>query len=1060
MGRIPEDELERIKRETDLTALVRARGIELKPHGKDLLGLCPFHDDHAPSLVVTPGKHLWHCLGACNAGGTVIDWVMRIEGVSFRHAVEILRGGSPPASGSAAPASPALPPPVDLQASDEALLRQVIEYYHATLKTSPEALAYLEKRGIGSPDAVEAFSLGYANRTLGLRLPSTKRADGLKIRHRLTSLGILRASGHEHLNGCLVIPIFDEQGRVAEVYGRKIRDDLRDGTAYHVYLPGPHRGVFNLNALRSSKEIILCEALIDALTFWCAGFANVTSSYGVNGFTPDHLEAMKAYGTERVLIAYDRDAAGDAAAVELAKKLAGEDIACFRVRFPHGMDANDYACRVTPASQSLAVLLRAAEYMVGPLVQRPAIAAAHPPAVREAVEAAPPEPLPSLAAAVELPVALDLPSTSPSPVEAELAAPAPASPIPAAPQSDIPAEITEQQVVIRLGDRTWRIRGLAKNLSLETLKVNVLVGLDGHFDRYHVDTLDLYAAKQRAAFLHQAAAELGIKEEIVKKDLGAVLLKLEALQELQIKSALEPKQTTVTVEEKDRQEALELLRDPHLLDRILADFERCGVVGETTNKLVGYLAAVSRKLERPLAVMVQSSSAAGKSALMNAVLAFVPEEERVAYSAMTGQSLFYMAETNLEHKLLAIAEEEGAERASYALKQLQSEGELSIASTGKDPTTGRLVTHEYRVKGPAAIVMTTTAIDLDEELLNRCLVLTVDEDREQTRAIHRMQRERRTLEGIVARNERSAVLVLHQNAQRLLRLLAVANRFARELTFLDDKTRARRDHEKYLTLIEAIALLHQHQRPVLTAWSQGTAVPYIEVTLEDIEVANRLAHEVLGRTLDELPPQTRRFLLLLDAMAAEACTQQGIEREAYRFSRAEARRCTGWSLTQVRVHLDRLVEMEYALIHHGGRGSSFVYELLYAGQGQTGEPFLLGLLDVATLRQPPPYDPKVAAPGGQVADQNSQVAGSRPEMARSKRAHGGAKTGGWRTDQSGHDTDGNSVSPVLMADNAQNAHPGDLTAIPSYPRQGHTAETGHERLLPFGAAIEPERRRA
>ena len=1044
MGRIPGDELERIKRETDLAALVRARGIELKAHGKDLLGLCPFHDDHQPSLVVTPGKNLWHCLGACNAGGTAIDWVMRADGVSFREAVEILRGGPMPTSG---PAAPTLPPQVDLQASDDALLRHVIEYYHASLKTSPEALAYLEKRGIDNPDAIGAFTLGFANRTLGLRLPSTKRPDGLKLRHRLTSLGILRATGHEHLNGCLVIPIFDEQGSVAEVYGRKIRDDLRDGTAYHVYLPGPHRGVFNLSALRTSKEIILCEALIDALTFWCAGFANVTASYGVNGFTPDHLEAMKAYGTERVLIAYDRDAAGDAAAVELAKKLAVEGITCFRVRFPHGMDANDYACRVTPANQSLAVLLRAAEYMAGPLIQRPALAAAPSLAVREVAEAAPPEPLPSLAAA-PLPVA----NPDPPPIEA--------SPIPAAPQPDIPAEITEQQVVIRLGDRTWRIRGLAKNLSLETLKVNVLVGLDGCSDRYHVDTLDLYAAKQRAAFLHQAATELGIKEDVIKKDLGAVLLKLEALQELQIRSALEPKQTQIAVEENDRQAALELLRDPHLLDRILADFERCGVVGETTNKLVGYLAAVSRKLERPLAVMVQSSSAAGKSALMSAVLAFVPEEERVAYSAMTGQSLFYMAETNLEHKVLAIAEEEGAERASYALKQLQSEGELSIASTGKDPQTGRLVTHEYRVKGPAAIVMTTTAIDLDEELLNRCLVLTVDEDREQTRAIHRMQRERRTLEGIVARNERSAILTLHQNAQRLLRPLAVANRFARELTFLDDKTRARRDHEKYLTLIEAIALLHQHQRPVLTAWSQGKAVPYIEVTLDDIEVANRLAHEVLGRTLDELPPQTRRFLLLLDAMVAEACSSQGIEREAYRFSRAEARRCTGWSLTQVRVHLDRLVEMEYALIHRGGRGQSFVYELLYAGQGQSGEAFLLGLLDVARLRQPLPYDPEVAGSQPGVADPKDQVAGSRPEVTGPKRAHGRAKTGGWRTGQTGHDADGSGVSPVLMAANTENAHPGDINAVPPYPRHGRTGEAGHERLLPFDAVLKPERRRA
>ena len=124
------------------------------------------------------------------------------------------------------------------------------------------------------------------------------------------------------------------------------------------------------------------------------------------------------------------------------------------------------------------------------------------------------------------------------------------------------------------------------------------------------------------------------------------------------------------------------------------------MVGEETNKLVGYLAAVSRRLEAPLAVVVQSSSAAGKSLLMDAILGFVPEEERVQYSAMTGQSLFYMGETDLKHKVLAIVEEEGATRAAYALKLLQSEGVLTIATTGKDPSTGKLVTHQYRVRRP------------------------------------------------------------------------------------------------------------------------------------------------------------------------------------------------------------------------------------------------------------------------------------------------------------------------------------------------------------------------
>src|SRR5580658_8425511 len=82
MARIPDEEIERLKEEVSLERLVTSTGIELRRHGADLLGLCPFHDDHEPSLVISPKKNLWHCLGACQAGGTVIDWAMKSEGVS------------------------------------------------------------------------------------------------------------------------------------------------------------------------------------------------------------------------------------------------------------------------------------------------------------------------------------------------------------------------------------------------------------------------------------------------------------------------------------------------------------------------------------------------------------------------------------------------------------------------------------------------------------------------------------------------------------------------------------------------------------------------------------------------------------------------------------------------------------------------------------------------------------------------------------------------------------------------------------------------------------------
>ena len=476
---------------------------------------------------------------------------------------------------------------------------------------------------------------------------------------------------------------------------------------------------------------------------------------------------------------------------------------------------------------------------------------------------------------------------------------------------------------------------------------------------------------------------------MLKRDLGKVLLKLEELQEQAIAKTLAPKEAApAPMPEAARVAAMALLEDPHLLDHILCDFERCGVVGEQTNKLLGYIAAVSRKLEEPLAVVIQSSSAAGKTSLMEAVLAFFPEEERVKYSAMTGQSLFYMGERDLAHKVLAIVEEEGAERASYALKLLQSERELTIASTGKDPSTGRLVTHEYRVEGPVAIFLTTTAAQIDEELLNRCLVLTVNEEREQTRAIHRSQRRQQTLEGLLARREQAALLEVHRNAQRLLRPLLVANPFAEQLTFLDGRTRTRRDHMKYLTLIRAIALLHQYQRPVRSVVHRGETVPYIEVGLEDIAVANRLAHEVMGQSLDELAPQTRRLLELVSEMVGKECERLDMDRADYRFTRREVRERVGWGATQVRVHLERLVELEYLLVHHGGRGQQFVYELLYDGGGEHAA-HLDGLAAVETLAD------------AQARPTTTNLAGPRGDLAGGWRGQNGAKTAGWRGDENG-----------------------------------------------------------
>ena len=921
MPRIPETEIERIKRGTDLLALVRSRGIELRRHGaKDFSGKCPFHAEETASFIVSPEKGLFHCMG-CGAAGNAIQFVEKFDGVSFRHAFEILAEGrafSPPSEEPLRRATvPRLELPFDPAATDAELLRQVVEFYHERLLKTPDALDYLASRGLRCDEAIDKFRLGFSDRTLGLRIPEANRKAGAEIRARLQGLGLLRESGHEHFSGSVVLPVFTAGGEVGEMYGRKIGERLRAGTPKHLYLRGPHEGIWNAEAL-DGGELILCEAPLDALTFWVNGFRNVMFIYGTEGFTDELFDAILARKVRRVRLAYDADEAGNRAAARDAPRLAAHGVEVFRVKFPWGMDANEYARKVTPAAKSLQTALNAAEWCGGPSAPEPSHASARAPS--------------SLAASL---AANEKEATAPS--------------VESVPSVVVPAlERIGDYHFLRLGPREYRVGGLDKNNGLDVLKVAVRLK---HGEDFHLDAFDLARDGERRRFIERAAEETRLEKELVKRDLGKLLLAVEAAQQERLAAVLNPESRPPAPELSgaEREEALAFLRAPDLVEKIGAAFDACGLVGEGANRLAAYLACTSRKLEKPLAVIIQSTSAAGKSMLMESVLAMFPEEERIQYSAMTGQSLYYLGETNLKHKILAIVEEEGAEKAGYALKLLQSEGELTIASTGKDPHTGRMETQEYHVEGPVMIFLTTTAVEIDEELLNRCLILTVDESREQTERIHARQRQARTLAGLVAKEERKDLLRVLRNAQRLLEPLAVVNDYAEELTFTAERTRTRRDHEKYLTLIDAIALLHQRQRPTETREAAGRAVPFIRATLDDIALANRLAPELLGRSLDELPPQTRRVFEAIKQIVRERCDAEQIEQRVAFFSRREIRARLGWGVTQVRAHLERLRDLEYIEARFGRPGSSYQYELL-ADCRETADKAHIGLLDVEKLK--------------------------------------------------------------------------------------------------------------
>lgn len=779
-------------------------------------------------------------------------------------------------------------------------LAATIDYYAQRLPSSPTAIEYLERSALSRNAALR---VGFGDRTLGRQIPSKTTKAGRELRQRLQAAGVLKDNGREALRGMLTVPL-EVGGQITGIFGQRIDRHSREPA--QITIGG---GIFNAQALNRFEELIITDHLLDAWAFYSSGHTHVVCA--VN----HQLTIEECSGLRRVLLA---SPAIDCEALSVSK------CEIHRLKLPEGQSAHGLVLSRQQNQDPLGDLLRAATWQSGSAVQVPN-------SMSSTVDAANSD---SASAA--------------STITPAVTAPPIASPLPK-PIDDFQVTLNEQEIILLSGGSRWRVRGLDRNTLSGAMKVNLLVtSLEN--DRFHVDCFDLYHARSRRVFTAEASEELGSAESELRSQLGRVLLKLEELQTQQRSLTTSPKPTQMSPPE--REAALALLQDEHLLDRILCDFEACGVVGERHGKLLGYLCATSRLLEKPLGLVIQSSSAAGKTSLAEAILNFMPPEARIVCSSMTSQSLYYLGGEDLRHKILSIAEHEGLRDASYQLKLLQSDGKLSLIATAKESGSGRTTAERYETEGPVALMMTTTSPRLDPELLNRCLVVPVDEDAAQTRAIHALQRSGETLAGLEQAAQRQRLVELHQNAQRLLRPVIVINPYADQLRFPEHQVRHRRDQTKYLTLIKTIAFLHQHQREVKTIQPGHQSFEVIEVTRHDIQLAGCLADWALGRSLDELAAPARRLLAqVVDYVTAQA-TLQAISPSQVRFTRRVLRETLGWQATQLAFHLEELCKSEYVVAHGRQRGKLYEYSLLYGGQDSGGTLPALGLVTADMLHEP------------------------------------------------------------------------------------------------------------
>ena len=391
-------------------------------------------------------------------------------------------------------------------------------------------------------------------------------------------------------------------------------------------------------------------------------------------------------------------------------------------------------------------------------------------------------------------------------------------------------------------------------------------------------------------------------------------------------------------------------RNPHVKTFLGNGCE--GLAGGDEDHLVDcliYLAMTSRRMDDPLAVQILSSSGSGKSHLQDAVLSLCPEEDLIKLTSLSGQALFYKGEDSLRHKVLALEEVSGAEGARYALRNLISAKKLTIETTVKNPATGRMETQVNTVHGPTAVFETTTQPDTDPETKSRYLLLSIDESPEQTRLIAEAQRHRHTLGALIAKKEREAVRRRHHAFQRTLRPLSVVNPYEPLLGYGDERLTTRRDQPKYLNLILAVAFLHQMQRPVKTHPVLGD---YIEATLDDIAVANDLATELLGASLDDLSSPGRQLAELMTGYVAAQAAARQMSWQKIDFGRRELREAIKWTDARLRLHLGELMRCEYLQPLCGGSGSAFRYRLAVSPEEiRSGSRCAPGIKSVEQLRK-------------------------------------------------------------------------------------------------------------
>ncbi|PQV56130.1 DNA primase [Sediminibacterium magnilacihabitans] len=855
---------------------------------------CPFHDDSTPSLQVYYKTQTAYCFSSnCTTHGKsmdVIDFIMHMEKCSKHEAMEkakTLIGGDNQLQ----------------RLTRQAVLTKMFSYFKNAVYNSKPAQEYLQSRCIDYKQTEVGYNAG--------QFHHGTRKDEALIKSCIEH-GLLNDVGNKSRTGdtaynvfgkwCIVFALKDSTGHVSGLY---FRSTLNNQDQRHFYLKD-RAGLYPKYPATDTKKLILTESIIDAATLLqipaMAAQYSVLALYGTNGFTQEHQAAIKSLtGLEEIIFWLNADQPGAEATRKHASALQSlyTNVRISYVTMPAGEDINSMAqahdntnvfidlLNQRTADFSFSIESEASQTQLkknnsdgeqkennntGEQKEKAKLFIERG-APKYTVQSAPPTPTG------------ELDSTNP------------------------------YKLCYESSTAHYYVQGgLPK--TTDNMKIMLVIEEKSSTQKAR-NRIDLYEDKQVEKLCKEVGEKLSLPAATLLSDLYRLTDLLEQLIEKQLQQTKPPEQSLPVLTAREREALQQFASKPKLIKRLNELLGRAGIVGEERNRIFLLIIAISHKTPDTLHALIQGSSGSGKTRLLKQISDCMPPESVTRLTRLSDKVLYNFPEHYFVNRLLCLEDMDGlSEEAEFALRELQSNGELNSATSIK-LENGQITSGQKTVRGPVASLSCTTHGELYEDNMGRLFLIAVDESPEQTSRIIAYQNS--VAAGEINKEEEEKAKQLIRDFIRLLRPERVVNPFAAKIQLPPEAHKIRRLNDLFQGFVKMVTIINQYQR---TRDTKGRLV----TDIADVETAIAVMFESIVLKVDELDGSLRQFY---EALKNYLQKQHKDKYQTAEFSLREIRQALKISKTQVFRYVGDLMRLEY-LQQCGGYGNKgFSYRISY-----------------------------------------------------------------------------------------------------------------------------------